>query len=54
MGRNSLPTEDEQYDVNRKVLEVFGSIPVMLRTLDIGGDENAKSIIRLCLDLHMD
>jgi phosphotransferase system enzyme I (PtsI) len=46
MGRNSLPTEDEQYNIYRKVLEVFGKKPVTLRTLDIGGDKQLD-----CLDL---
>ena len=39
MGRNSLPSEDEQFEVYRKVLECFGERPVIIRTLDIGGDK---------------
>ena len=39
LGRDSLPVEDVQYDVYRKVLEAFGNKPVTLRTLDIGGDK---------------
>jgi phosphotransferase system enzyme I (PtsI) len=44
MGRSSLPTEDEQFSVYRKVLECFGKRPVFLRTLDIGGDKPLESM----------
>ena len=44
MMRDSLPSEDEQFDIYRKVLECFGERPVILRTLDIGGDKRIKSI----------
>ncbi|RIV17029.1 phosphoenolpyruvate--protein phosphotransferase [Alicyclobacillaceae bacterium I2511] len=33
------PTEQEQYEVYRKVLESFTDKPVIIRTLDIGGDK---------------
>ncbi|MCL2184663.1 MAG: phosphoenolpyruvate--protein phosphotransferase [Treponema sp.] len=39
LGRNSLPQEEEQFDVYRKVLESFNKKPVILRTLDIGADK---------------
>ena len=39
MGRSSLPTEEEQFSVYRNVLECFAPKPVILRTLDIGGDK---------------
>jgi phosphoenolpyruvate-protein phosphotransferase (PTS system enzyme I) len=39
MGRNSLPTEDEQVEIYTKVLKAYGKRPVTLRTLDIGGDK---------------
>lgn len=39
MGRESLPTEEEQYKIYRKVLLRAGENPVILRTLDIGGDK---------------
>lgn len=35
----SLPTEEEQYQLYRKLLEVMGKKPVTIRTLDIGGDK---------------
>jgi len=44
MGRSSLPTEEEQFYVYRKVLECFGRRPVTLRTLDIGGDKQLSSM----------
>lgn len=40
MGRPELPTEQEQFAAYRRVLEAFGEKPVILRTLDIGGDKN--------------
>ncbi|MCL2214530.1 MAG: phosphoenolpyruvate--protein phosphotransferase [Treponema sp.] len=46
MGRRTLPTEDEQFLVYRKVLECFGERPVILRTMDIGGDKKLS-----CVDL---
>ncbi|EGK11042.1 PTS family porter, enzyme I [Desmospora sp. 8437] len=34
------PTEEEQYQAYRQVLESFGDRPVVIRTLDIGGDKD--------------
>lgn len=39
MGRETLPTEEEQLQIYTKVLLAFGDRPVTLRTLDIGGDK---------------
>lgn len=65
MGRNELPTEEEQFEAYKKVAMMFGSQrPVIIRTLDIGGDKElpymdmAKEMnpflgyraIRLCLE----
>ncbi|MDQ0167754.1 phosphoenolpyruvate--protein phosphotransferase [Bacillus horti] len=64
MGRDSLPTEDEQYDVYKTVLERMEGKPVVVRTLDIGGDKELSYLdlpkemnpflgfraIRLCLE----
>ncbi|MCL2443157.1 MAG: phosphoenolpyruvate--protein phosphotransferase [Treponema sp.] len=44
MGRNTLPTEEEQFASYKKVLKCFGQRPVYLRTLDIGGDKQVPSI----------
>jgi len=39
MGRNVLPDEEEQFSIYKKVLQCFAGKPVILRTLDIGGDK---------------
>lgn len=39
LERSSLPTEEEQYQAYRAILDVFGDMPVILRTLDVGGDK---------------
>ena len=39
MGRNELPTEDEQYESYKAVLERMEDKPVVVRTIDIGGDK---------------
>ncbi len=40
MVRDRFPTEDEQVDIYRQVIEAFATKPVVLRTLDIGGDKS--------------
>nr|WP_300095070.1 phosphoenolpyruvate--protein phosphotransferase [Sedimentibacter sp.] len=63
MNRELSPTEDEQFEEYREVLSRMGNKPVIIRTLDIGGDKNVPYIdipkemnpflgyraIRLCL-----
>jgi phosphotransferase system enzyme I (PtsI) len=39
LERDRLPTEEEQYEAYRAIVDVFGDQPVILRTLDIGGDK---------------
>lgn len=39
MGRESAPTEDEQFEIYKKVLIDMQERPVVIRTLDIGGDK---------------
>jgi phosphotransferase system enzyme I (PtsI) len=39
MERNTLPDEEEQYQAYSAILDVFGQLPVVLRTSDIGGDK---------------
>jgi phosphocarrier protein FPr len=41
LDRESAPSEDEQYEALREVREVMGARPVVIRTLDIGGDKEA-------------
>jgi phosphotransferase system enzyme I (PtsI) len=38
------PTEDEQYETYRRVLEAVAPLPVTLRTFDIGGDKFVSSM----------
>lgn len=66
MGRNQLPTEDEQFDAYKTVLERMEGKPVVVRTLDIGGDKELPYLdfpkemnpflgfraIRLCLEMQ--
>lgn len=63
LGRTHLPDEEEQYRAYRAIVDVFGDLPVILRTLDIGGDKELSYLdlpreanpflglraIRLCL-----
>ena len=47
MDRPDLPSEDEQCEVYGRVLEAFAPKPVVIRTLDIGGDKKVD-----CLELE--
>ncbi|VFP80547.1 phosphoenolpyruvate-protein phosphotransferase PtsI [Candidatus Erwinia haradaeae] len=40
MDRNSLPSEEEQFQVYKTVVEAVGSCGVIIRTMDIGGDKD--------------
>ena len=44
LSRKQLPSEDEQYEIYSRTLRYFGSRPVILRTLDIGGDKKTDCI----------
>jgi phosphotransferase system enzyme I (PtsI) len=64
MGRNELPSEEEQFKSYKAVLEGMQGKPVVVRTLDIGGDKDLPYLnlpkelnpflgfraIRLCLE----
>jgi phosphoenolpyruvate-protein phosphotransferase (PTS system enzyme I) len=39
LERPSLPDEEEQYQAYKTIADAFGNQPVILRTLDIGGDK---------------
>lgn len=39
LGRKELPSEEEQYQTYKKAVEACGNNPVVIRTLDIGGDK---------------
>ncbi|MDW6003421.1 phosphoenolpyruvate-protein phosphotransferase PtsI [Vibrio mangrovi] len=40
MDRTSLPTEQEQYEAYKEVAEAMKDEPVIIRTMDIGGDKD--------------
>ncbi|MCA1293594.1 phosphoenolpyruvate--protein phosphotransferase [Paenibacillus sp. alder61] len=64
MGRTELPSEDVQFNAYKTVLEKMEGKPVVVRTLDIGGDKELPYLdlpkemnpflgfraVRLCLD----
>ncbi|MEX2526082.1 MAG: phosphoenolpyruvate--protein phosphotransferase [Gemmatimonadota bacterium] len=64
VGRNSMPTEQEQYEAYRHVAEMNPNRAVFIRTFDLGGDKFPKFLhmpaeenpflgwraIRVCLD----
>ncbi|GAB2926726.1 phosphoenolpyruvate-protein phosphotransferase PtsI [Hafnia psychrotolerans] len=64
MDRDSLPTEEEQFQAYKAVAEAMGSQAVIVRTMDIGGDKDLPYMnlpkeenpflgwraIRICLD----
>ena len=39
LDRDKLPTEEEQFQAYKVVLEAMGERPVVIRTLDVGGDK---------------
>jgi len=39
LGRRQLPSEEEQYQTYKNAVEACGDNPVVIRTLDIGGDK---------------
>lgn len=44
LDRSTLPGEDEQFEAYRAVAEAFGGRPVIIRTLDIGGDKEVPAL----------
>jgi phosphotransferase system enzyme I (PtsI) len=50
INRDTLPTEEEQYEAYRKVAAALKPAPVIIRTLDLGGD---KALAHLQIPLEM-
>jgi phosphoenolpyruvate-protein phosphotransferase len=46
LERSTLPDEEEQVEVYRAIAQVMGSRPVIIRTLDAGGDKPLPAIPR--------
>jgi phosphotransferase system enzyme I (PtsI) len=44
MEREELPSEDEQYEAYSAVARAFGEKPVVIRTLDVGGDKDLPGV----------
>jgi phosphoenolpyruvate-protein phosphotransferase (PTS system enzyme I) len=44
MERDDLPSEDEQYEAYSAVARAFGKKPVIIRTLDVGGDKDLPGV----------
>jgi phosphoenolpyruvate-protein phosphotransferase (PTS system enzyme I) len=44
MERDDLPSEDEQYEAYSTVARAFGEKPVIIRTLDVGGDKDLPGV----------
>ena len=42
LGRDTLPTEDELFEAYKKVAQIMGDRPVVIRTLDIGADKQVS------------
>jgi phosphotransferase system enzyme I (PtsI) len=46
-GREQLPTEDEQYQIYKRMVEWAAGKPVTIRTLDAGGDKPIAGLTQL-------
>jgi phosphoenolpyruvate-protein phosphotransferase len=44
MERDELPSEDEQYEAYTAAARVFGDKPIIIRTLDVGGDKDLPGV----------
>lgn len=52
LNRNTLPTEEEQYETYRKVAEFVRPNPLIIRTFDLGGDKLAPGTADISDELN--
>jgi len=52
LNRGTLPTEDEQYEIYRKVAECVRPNPLIIRTFDLGGDKLAPGTVDISDELN--
>ncbi len=45
MNRATLPTEDEQFEIMRQIVERMDGQPVTIRTLDVGADKASEAVM---------
>lgn len=45
MNRDDLPSEEDQYQIFTTLIKAMDGRPITIRTLDIGGEKTAKSLI---------
>ena len=52
LNRNTLPTEEEQFETYRKVAERVRPDPLIIRTFDLGGDKLAPGTVDIADELN--
>jgi phosphotransferase system enzyme I (PtsI) len=52
LNRPTLPTEDEQYEIYRRVAERVRPDPLIIRTFDLGGDKLAPGAVDITDELN--
>ncbi len=52
LNRHTLPTEEEQYEIYRKVAERVRPNPLIIRTFDLGGDKLAPGTVDITDELN--
>ncbi|PYJ38586.1 MAG: phosphoenolpyruvate--protein phosphotransferase [Verrucomicrobia bacterium] len=52
LNRTTLPTEDEQYEIYRRVAERVRPNPLIIRTFDLGGDKLAPGTVDITDELN--
>src|SRR5437867_2052202 len=52
LNRPTLPTEDEQYEIYRKVADRVRPEPLIIRTFDLGGDKLAPGTVDISDELN--